>query len=493
MNRFAELAAKEEATKKKRGKKKSPGEDDGVQDVPTLNTESVFHVSTKGFKQVVAKRNAKPPEKKAEEKKAAQAAKKERKLQEHGVATEGKGKQKLVGATLVDPKQQKAELKAARKLQQHYASQSVKPIVGDAITKQSVKAAKAAGPSEASVKEKKKEEEATKKDAQALQKMAKVVAQAQTKGRAFVDPLAPPPGLEKVSNEPMPQWQTEEVGPSLASLGGKKKGQGQQQQQQQSKGKKGAKGGPAVAQDALLQKLAEAHAAAATGEEEEEAVAKPRVTEDGIPIPIVSFVFLLNEQKQKGKQVPLSTRPNSGKLNEQAVAAVVKHLQSAAGPETKGGLFVEVAPGKLWSNENTVDFPWMCESYFKALLPLVEGAKKETVAYPFWPVIAGPLKDKNETAEAEAKIRKISADVFEIEHIDSHCSARVPVKKSKVCAREFVAQVIREGKLLIQFIEAAKAQMKAEEWAKVSSIFPQKLHTAVESLEEAWARVAGAE
>ena len=223
---------------------------------------------------------------------------------------------------------------------------------------------------------------------------------------------------------------------------------------------------PASAKDAKKnqQKQPKAQQAAASSAKKESTAedASAKIHEhlpDGSVVPEVAFQFVIQNVTNKGcRTIPLVA--GGGVLNPKAIEMFAKPPKSV-----KGGFFIS-AEKKTWSNESTVDEPWMIDSYFKALIPILKHEATQSVAYPFWP----KAQEGESASEAEAKVTlKLvpeHATAIELEHEDHHCSIKVMTRRIKVSLRHFAEKLIAEAEMLLKFIAAVSPQLAGSETLK---------------------------
>lgn len=175
---------------------------------------------------------------------------------------------------------------------------------------------------------------------------------------------------------------------------------------------------------------------------------------DGSILPEVKFCFVFPTLDHAGRVVPLHGDHDNHLRHEL--------LQYFAKPSdiVKGGFFV-TAEQKSWSNETTVDEPWMIESYFKALLPILHKKDTKGVAYPFWPKATSA---GGEAVEAKVHVHLVPGHetALELEHEDKHCCVKVSTRRIKVSLKSFVSALIREAEELLKFMALLDAKILGE-------------------------------
>lgn len=176
-----------------------------------------------------------------------------------------------------------------------------------------------------------------------------------------------------------------------------------------------------------------------------------------VPKVVFSFVFPHLDHSAPPHIVPLH---NKGHITHEL-------LQTFSKPNdrVKGGFFVTVEQ-KSWSNETTVDEPWMIESYFKALLPILKKKSTSGVAYPFWP--ASKSAKESEATEAKVLMHLVPQHetALELEHEDHHCCVKVMTKRIRVPVKEFVDSLCTEAEFLLKLLSQLNAAVVGEDTMK---------------------------
>lgn len=390
----------------------------------------------RGGWQVVEPRNRKPqPAPTAPSNGAQRARKRSPKIQREPSEKPPPGQP--VGAILVDPEVEKAQKKAALALQRHYAKQ-----------------------------------QAPQREARGDDEIGRAVAQGKTSGDALTAWLGPelpaaaptkhrdPHSNQAVhftKNHADPPVKAGKKGAAAAGAAGgvwvTTAPAAASSQPAPKKGKQQPKGGqqqqkppPSVA----------ASAAVAASDKIHQHLA------DGSVVADVSFQFVVQNVTNNGcRTVPLVvTTPAGPGLNPKAFELFAK------APKTvKGGFFI-AAERKSWSNESTVDEPWMIDSYFKALLPILKNEATSGVAYPFWPKAEGGVAVSDVEAKVTMKLTPGHATALELEHEEHHCSIKVMTRRAKVSLREFATRLVEEAGMLVTFMAAIAPQLQGTETLK---------------------------
>jgi hypothetical protein len=168
---------------------------------------------------------------------------------------------------------------------------------------------------------------------------------------------------------------------------------------------------------------------------------------DGSIIPEVKFCFVFPTLDHKGRIVPLHGH-DSHNHHHQETHELLQYF-SKPNDIVKGGFFV-TAEEKSWSNETTIDEPWMIESYFKALIPILKKKATSGVAYPFWPKAA----KGDDAVEAKVNMHLVPGHetALELAHEDHHCCIKVSTRTMKVSLKHFVQSMVSEAEDLLKFM-----------------------------------------
>jgi hypothetical protein len=422
VNRFAQLQKEKPQSRPKRQKQEEPEPESEA----AGESSKAHHQQGKGGWQVVEPRKKPQPTPAKPSDGATQQRKKSPKIKREPDPKPPEGQP--IGATLVDPAVLKAQKKAAQALQRHYAKQQApqrEPRDSDndeamnAVSrgKQKVDAVSAWLGPELPTATGGKQQHRDPNSHQAIH---------------FVKNHAPQ-GAKKGS-----VWASE---PAAQATGGPK----------QPKQKQSAPGGK-KATDSAPQGPIKAPESAKIHEH----------LDDGSVIADVSFQFVIQNVTNKGcRTVPLVVAGKDGpSLNPKALDLFAK-----APKVVKGGFFIS-AEQKSWSNESTVDEPWMIDSYFKALIPILKKEASSAVAYPFWPKEEGGAATSDVEAKVMMRVVPGHTTALELEHEEHHCSIKVMTRRAKVSLRHFAQRLVEEAEMLLKFIAAVTPQLQGSETLK---------------------------
>jgi len=174
------------------------------------------------------------------------------------------------------------------------------------------------------------------------------------------------------------------------------------------------------------------------------------------------FVFPTLDHFEGPHIVPLHQQKD-----HQSTHHAVTHelLQYFAKPQEviKGGFFIS-AEEKTWSNETTIDEPWMIESYFKALIPILKKKLTGGAAYPFWPTETRNGCRCTDAVEAEVDMYVVPGheNALILEHQDHHSRIKVMTKRIKVSLKDFAANLVWESEGLLKLMEEIDVNVVGE-------------------------------
>ena len=178
---------------------------------------------------------------------------------------------------------------------------------------------------------------------------------------------------------------------------------------------------------------------------------------DGSVVADVKFCFVFPTLDHKLHIVPVHGAEHGHHSHH--VSHELLQIFSKPNDVVKGGFFITVEQ-KTWSNETTIDEPWMIESYFKALIPILKKTATSGVAYPFWP----QAKAGDDAVEAKVQMHLVPGHetALELIHEEHHCSVKVMTRSIKVPLKQFIASLVHEAEELLKLINAIDAKVIGE-------------------------------
>jgi hypothetical protein len=441
----------------------------------------------KGFKTVEKKVMGQTVEAKEKKKQAKEAAIREEAIasfqseQQYEEAQATKQVQKVVtkkygkgpiGSATIDPEVAKAELKAAKALAKHQAMmQRGKAKSGGAVTEVKERVVTVDFEAEAEAARKAEEKEALKVRAVGGKKGgwgAAITPASSAAAAKHQDPAALPAGLQLSAAAPKQKGgQTKKQQQALQQLAQSKKNDSLFQERAMDEPTGMTVPRPPQAKTASIAKSDHA------------SVVDHARGEHGSVVAVVRFCFVV----ASGRVVPLPTgaaaRNDNAKKDVLAIATDIQRNGTA-----KGGFFI-TAEGKHFSDATTVDEPWMCESYIKALSQVLrqQGAVGKPVsAFPFWKKASGM---QHEEQESEVKLALVAPTALALEHV---AGVRAPLRKTVVAFRPFVAAVVEAGQAL-EWALGLIAEKLADTPEKLAWM-PKNLATSLPALAELAASAA---
>ena len=279
---------------------------------------------------------------------------------------------------------------------------------------------------------------------------------------------------------------------SNAAKGGnnnKKGGNGQQQQAAPAKGY--------VAQTLVVGKKVTAPKAEAAAESA--GVDELLADAAGAALPISVAPIMLTADG-KAKEISLAgSLDKMGTKCEQYIGGMPKNANAVASLPIRGGLFMTVG-GKKFSDASTVGEPWMAESYFKALTALLTGEAEEgtATATPYFPIGANGQVETE--APASVAIRIVRANptdglfaattLIELEHLAPAGANRAQLRKVRASFKSFAQGMARAGEAFVNFRETLDealehSPLKGAAGAEISGKFAGKFNASLTAYKKA--------
>lgn len=220
----------------------------------------------------------------------------------------------------------------------------------------------------------------------------------------------------------------------------------------------------------------------------------------GAALPI-SIAPIMLTADGKSKEISLSgSLDKMATKCEQYISGMPKNANAVANLPIRGGLFMTVG-GKKFSEVSTIFEPWMAESYFKALTAIVSGESDTAVAHPYYQ--HGPngqqVAPDVEPVEATLAMKIIRANpkdnlfapttLIELEHVGAH-NNKAQLRKVRVSFKSFAQGMVRAGEALVNFRETLedvleKSPLRGAAGAEITKKFAGKFNMTLATYKKA--------